>query len=492
MRSSPFFLVALSQVVSADWFMGQLPERYTGNDPIPRMTAASGPDGVNGWSPKPTEAPVVDDGSDDWDLLKRSDQWLKVKRQQSSTWTNSKTCGWFSRSECKFNFARRDSGKLQLTTDLLPPVEPFTCTASETCTTNTDRVVACETGGATTGFFTMCFDYDAYTKGVCSGMGPKTGCCWTSTIGACITYLWPGATPRSMYRCHTSPTIVTMLDVPRSVLEDSTRTSSLPIITSSSSSSTTTTSSSSTSSGTSTGTTTPDDGGGSSNAGAIAGGVVGGVAGAAVLAGAIIFILIKRRGPKPSAGTPQVNPAYSAVAPADNGYNGGAGGQLSPAGAGYPHQSMSPPPMAQTGYFPPGSPTVVGQPSPSAAYLNPSSNTPPAPYDPRQSYYDPAKLAAEQQGQQPYPGPGSPPNPHYGAAAVYPNTTPSPHNAGGFAAPGQYQGMAAPPPMPGQHGYPPAQFVSELDNTAAVPQGQQGNPVEMPVNSPVQGQQQQQ
>ena len=109
MRSSPLILAVISQVVSAEWFMGQLPERYTGNDPIPRMTAASGPDGVNGWSPKPTEAPVVDDGSDGgWDLLKRSDQWMRVKRQQSSAWINLKTCGWFSRSDCEFNFARHD------------------------------------------------------------------------------------------------------------------------------------------------------------------------------------------------------------------------------------------------------------------------------------------------------------------------------------------------------------------------------------------------
>ncbi|KAK4164284.1 hypothetical protein QBC43DRAFT_49380 [Cladorrhinum sp. PSN259] len=476
MRSSPLVLVALSQLVSAEWFVGQQLERYQGNDPLPRMTAASSPDGVNGWSPKPTEAPLVeDDESDSWDLLRRrSDQFVKMKRQSANTWTNQKTCGWFSRSLA----------------------EPFVCTASETCTTNTDRVVACETGGQTTGFFTMCFDYDAYTKGACSGMGPKTGCCWTSSIGACITYIWAGPTARSMYRCHTSPTIVTMLDVPRSALEATISTSSSSmIITSTSSTSSSSSGTSSSSSSTNTGTNSPDpDNKKKSNAGAIAGGVVGGLAGAAVLAGSIIFILIKRRGPKPSS---PVNPSYSAVAnPGDTSYGGGnpqqQQQQFSP---GYgPQNNMTSPQMTSAAYFPPS--TTL---PPSTPYSN--STTPPGNIvpDPRFSYYDPSKFPEQQQQQQQFAGLNSPtPVSQYGA---HPHTTPSPHNAGvvggPYAAPGLQQGQY--PPMPGQYQaygqqqqqQQPHHFVSELDNTATVPQGQQGNPVEMDVNSPVQMSQQQ-
>ncbi|KAK3995534.1 hypothetical protein QBC44DRAFT_18699 [Cladorrhinum sp. PSN332] len=483
MRSSPLVLVALSQLVSAEWFVGQQLERYGGNDPIPRMTAASSPDGVNGWSPKPTKAPIVDesDESASWDLLRRrSDQWVKMKRQGSAnTWTNSRTCGWFSRSQ----------------------FEPFTCTASETCTTNIDRVVACETDGASTGFFTMCFDYDAYTKGACSGMGPKTGCCWTSSIGACITYIWSGATARSMYRCHTSQTIVTMLDVPRSVLEASSTSSSSSSSTSTSSSSSTS-STSSTSSSTSTGTSLPsnDDDKKGSNAGAIAGGVVGGLAGAAILAGAIIFILMKRRGPKQSN---PVNPVYSAVAnPADTSYNNGAPGPHHPQQPFSPQMSVAGGGGGVGGAFYPPSATLA----PSTPYSQ--SHSPPPGTDPRFSYYDPAKLAEQQQQQQQYgvQNPGSPPPPGSQYGVGYPNTTPSPHNAaGGYPAPyhhHQQQGMGVPPmPMPGQQQYQQYptqqqqqqhQFVSELDNTATVPQGREGNPVEMDVNSPVQRQQQQQ
>lgn len=268
----------------------------------------------------------------------------------------------------------------------------------------------------------------------------------TSSIGECITYVWPGATVKSMYRCYSERSIITMLDKPWTI------SSSTSSSTSSSSSSTTTSSSST--SGTApaqstTGVSPPTSGGSSNNTGAIVGGVVGGVAGIALIAGVIAFFIIRSRkkDSKVGAGT-----AYSAVAPGDPAY---PSTPMQPAG--YPPSSVSPQ-MTQAGYFTPGSVGTTLQPNDP---YHPS-NTPPVPgaYDPRQSYYDPAKIAEQQHAAQ------------VGGYVPYPGTTPPQQGAYPGAPPPQQQG-----PYPGA--YPPQQqHVSELD-TANVPAGHQSNPVEM-------------
>lgn len=240
-----------------------------------------------------------------------------------------------------------------------------------------------------------------------------------------------------MYRCYTAPMILTMLDEPQFVLDAATRTTS-----STSSSSTTSTSASAQTTSSAPPPATNDS---SNNTGAIVGGVVGGIAGAAIIAGAIAFLVIRMRRCSGAHGQ-----AYSAIAPGDTSYPG-AGGMMPPAG--YPPQPMSPP-MTQGGYS--GNNTL----RPETAYLSNTTTPPPhlnnttppagGVYDLRQSYYDPGKVAGH---------------------------TPPP--------PGQYPAYPGAPPPQGPYAVPGQQHpASELDHTT-VASGQQGNPAEMPVNSPV-------
>jgi hypothetical protein len=190
---------------------------------------------------------------------------------------------------------------------------------------------------------------------------------------------------------------------------------------------------------------------GGNNTGAIVGGVVGGIAGLALIAGAIAFFIIRQRKKEKAVGA---GTAYSAVAPGDQGYQG-AGGAAPPGG--YPASSISPQ-MSQAGYFSPGSVGTTLQPE--SPYLHGNNPHPPVAgmYDPRQSYYDPAKMAEQQQQHHAYMM--SQP----GYAAPYPGAPP-PH--GGYPKP-----YAAPP-----------HHVSELENTHA-PAGHQTNPVEMAGSGP--------
>jgi hypothetical protein len=192
---------------------------------------------------------------------------------------------------------------------------------------------------------------------------------------------------------------------------------------------------------TETGTPPPATDSGSSNTGAIVGGVVGGVAGIALIAGAIAFFMIRSR-KKANSNVGGGGTAYSAVAPGDPAY---PGSPMPPTG--YPPSSASPQMSQAGGYYNPSSVGTTLQ-HPETPYL--ASATPPVPgaYDPRHSYYDPAKPA----GYAPYPG--------------------SPPLQGG-----QYPG-AYPPPQQ-------MQTVSELD-TSTAPAGHQSNPVEMAVDPPTQ------
>ncbi|KAK4194529.1 hypothetical protein QBC40DRAFT_32664 [Triangularia verruculosa] len=424
----------------AEW-LGQTPDSpHNGHGyGLPRATATSRPDSVNGWSPKPTEAPLVDSGSDvDFvELMRRSEYWLKAKRQ-TTNWLNSRTCGWFDSDASA----------------------PYTCGRSSTCSTNAANVVGCVSSGETVGpFFTVCLDYEASKSGLCKSVGSRTGCCRSSTLPACLMFVWPGPQSQSMYLCHTKPGVQTMLDVPLSVLEASTRSTST-----STTSSSATSESSTVTSPTSTNTDAPPAVNAPVNAGAIAGGIVGGVAGIALIAGGIAFFLIRRRNKASNIQyTRSTNPAYTAVPPND-----------SP----FPTPGMppySPPKQNQAGFLSlPGNSTLRSD----TPYLA-NSITPPNQTDPRYSYqYDPSKPPEMQQGY-----------PQYGAGGLYPHATPDSYNS----QYGQGQGYTPPPPpqgvglaVPGQYQpyapQPQQQFRSELDSGSVVT-GQRGNPAEMPGES---------
>ncbi|KAL2128411.1 hypothetical protein VTI74DRAFT_9213 [Chaetomium olivicolor] len=431
MRSHLWLLAAAGHLAGADWSFGQPLDVHGAPPKLPRETRASTHDGANGWTPRPTEGPA-----NPMELVRKSEEWMRKKRQTESgnTWTDEHTCGWIAGLSSR----------------------AFTCTKSETCATNTDRVVACTSSGMEEDpFFTVCLNYEAVKAGLCNSAGPKTGCCMTSTQGACITYVWPGTTQKSMYRCYTtSQDIITMLNEPQFVIDQRTRTTSTTSASTSSDISSTTTNPLETTSSVS----QPAGDKGGSNTGAIVGGVVGGVAGVAVIAGGIAFLIIRSRNKDNNVGA---GTAYSAVAPAETSYP--PGGPQSPP-TGYPPSSVSPQ-MSQAGYYPPPSTMDTSSIAPGTPYL--ASTTPPVPgaYDPRQSYYDPANAAKHQQMagghlSPPVGGyPGAPPQQGmYAAGAVAPQ--------GAFPAPA-------------------AVHISELD-TATVPSGHAGNPVEMADSSPAQ------
>ncbi|KAK4035231.1 hypothetical protein C8A01DRAFT_38323 [Parachaetomium inaequale] len=411
MRSQLWLLAASGHAAWADWAFGQALDHPRGEAALlmPRETRASTHDGANGWTPRPTDGPSIE--------LARGR--LKAKRQTANT------CGWFVDFES----------------------EPFLCATTERCATNSDNVVGCTSSGATTNpFFTVCLDYQAVQNGACNSLGPQTGCCMTKSIGECITYLWPGPTVKSMYGCYSTRGVFSMQDTP--AISSTTR------VTSRRSSSTSTTSTSETSTETTetgTGTTAvpgqtetgappPASSSGGSNTGAIVGGVVGGVAGIALIAGAIAFFVIRSR--KKNNSNVGGGTAYSAVAPGDPAF---PGSPMPPTG--YAPSSASPQMSQAGGYYNPSSVGTALQ-HPETPYL--ASTTPPVPgaYDPRNSYYDPAKPA----GYVPYPGPTPPQG-------------------------GLYPGAYPPQPQP--------QPVSELD-TSSAPAGHQSNPVEMAVDPPTQ------
>ncbi|TGJ83514.1 hypothetical protein E0Z10_g5268 [Xylaria hypoxylon] len=161
----------------------------------------------SGWTPIPTPAPGVRSDSEVvLDLL---------KRQTSETeWTNSETCGWFS----------------ALSSSAMVCQKGFTCSTS-------DNAVACKskTFGA---FYTACLDYTAFLAGSCSSLNPQTGCCGLESLPACGTLVWTGTPERFMYKCFETASALTMLDVPRFVLDASrfseTHTTPSPTITGSS------------------------------------------------------------------------------------------------------------------------------------------------------------------------------------------------------------------------------------------------------------------
>ncbi|KAK3685276.1 hypothetical protein B0T22DRAFT_213844 [Podospora appendiculata] len=434
MRSSALLLVASSCLASARWVKWTSGQDQFGTTAWqPKETRPSKVDPATGFTPKPTQAPgSTSDAKAVLDLLRRKDG--ARKRQDTGTWLNLETCGYYSGTSSS----------------------AWTCETNYHCATDSNNVVAC-ISGTDQPFYTVCLDYQAYLKGACgSDIGSKTGCCTSSEYGACGTFLWPGQPPKSMYWCFASARIVNMLDEPQYVLDAST-------------SSTTSTSSSSSTSSTTSATTAPADNSNnnnsnnsssSSNIGAIVGGVVGGVAGVALIFGIIAYFIIRSKN-KPVAATQ----TYSAVAPND------PANPAAPQSYAYPQQT-SPQMMQSAGAYPamlkdPSGVTVVQQ----------------QPYDPtRMSYYDPAKPQGLSPASQydayaaPYVAAGQPvPVP----TAVAPPPPHNPHHSMPVPAP-----ALAPVATPAAAPYTQHHAVmSELDSRNFAT-GLSENPAEMGINSP--------
>ncbi|XXH00103.1 hypothetical protein Hte_006445 [Hypoxylon texense] len=183
-------IAALCCVVSAGW-LRQLGGGDDGQSWIARETDIATDSFQTGWSPKPTPAPGAQ--SETGRVLD-----LLLKRETTSNWTNSETCGWISGVSSS----------------------PWTCGDNSTCATNENHIVACILG-TLSDFYSVCLDYDAYLASSCQNDDLGTGCCTSTAYGACATYLWTGDPPRSMFRCASSSAVITMLDEPQFVVDAS-------------------------------------------------------------------------------------------------------------------------------------------------------------------------------------------------------------------------------------------------------------------------------
>ncbi|KAI1390753.1 uncharacterized protein F4822DRAFT_442015 [Hypoxylon trugodes] len=179
--------------VAAEWFRWSDP-RGTPPAWLVQKTSHGTENTQVGWSPKPTPAAGRDVSEEE-----RALEMLKRGITSVTThWTNSETCGWVRGAAS----------------------EPFTCSGSGTCATNSEHIVACVTDTLSP-FYSTCLNYAAWQSSLCVEDGSETGCCLNSQYGECATYFWTGEPVRSMYRCVTSATVVTMLDEPQFVIDAS-------------------------------------------------------------------------------------------------------------------------------------------------------------------------------------------------------------------------------------------------------------------------------
>ncbi|KAL2162958.1 hypothetical protein VTH06DRAFT_6794 [Thermothelomyces fergusii] len=470
MRLHLWILAASGRLVCADWALGQKLDYQAGyvDSLLPRETTTSSPDGVNGWTPRPTQGPPTE-------LVRRRQEWAKRHHDMSNTWINDKTCGWLA--------------------DEIS--EPFVCGENELCATNSDHVIDCITSGEEdpfSTFFTVCFDYSAYENGLCETAAQKTGCCMTESIGECITYVWPGQPEKSMFRCYSERMRITMLETPPG-LETSTSTTS------------TSTETSETEEPSATPSNDDDDEDGdddddaddetpTTRAPSLAASSAewGGIA---LIAGIVAFFIIRSRKSAANTNIGGATPGYSAVAPNDPAYHNHHPGSPMQSVAGYP-PSYASPQMSQAGYYGPNSnpnpgnnAPPTGSPAnnpPDTPFLSNTTTPPPPSASPiynTASYYDPPKDGmAHQPPSPPQPGNGFGVAAHMSTYGAFPGApTPPPPPPPPPAAAGQVPYPGAGAGGAGGYGPYPPQPVSELD-PSSTPMGQHSNPAEMAGDTP--------
>lgn len=250
------------------------------------------------YAPQPTPPPskaVVD-------LLLHRRQRTESSSSSNNFWENDQTCGWYSGISS----------------------QPYRCESPLSCSTNTEDVVACATDGLEQ-FYTVCLNYEAVQSSKCTSAGPQTGCCQDADQPECGTFVWTGTPARSMFKCFSTATLISMLDEPQFII-DASRSSEAASSSSAEAASrssaeaasqsrngpstvlaTTTAADGSTSTITSVigggasasagagagGGSGGGDGGSSTNTGAIAGGVVGGIAFLSLLALLLWYLMRK-------------------------------------------------------------------------------------------------------------------------------------------------------------------------------------------------------
>ncbi|KAJ0114849.1 hypothetical protein J7T55_004591 [Diaporthe amygdali] len=295
--SSIFAVSALSHQASARW-LAYKPDPVIdlrGGD-LARPTQPPEVHDYEVYAPQPTQPPskaVVE-------LLLHRRQRTESSSSSNNIWENDQTCGWYSGISS----------------------QPYKCDSPLTCSTNSDNVVACATDGLEQ-FYTICLNHEAVQSGKCTSAGPQTGCCQDAAQPECGTFVWTGTPARSMFKCFSTATLISMIDEPQFLIDASRSSASAA---SASSADAASRSSAEAASGSGNGpstvvaTTTAADGststvtsvvgsnasasasagngggngGSSTNTGAIAGGVVGGVAFLALLALLLWYLMRKK------------------------------------------------------------------------------------------------------------------------------------------------------------------------------------------------------
>ncbi|KAJ4424627.1 hypothetical protein N0V82_000759 [Gnomoniopsis sp. IMI 355080] len=106
-----------------------------------------------------------------------------------TTVENGATCGWYS-------------GAIS---------QPFECSTSFSCATNTDSIIACSKKGDKSAFFSVCIDLVNAVPKDCSV--PGVLCC-NSINPSCMTLLWTASPTRSLVGCDSIHSTWVMLDYP--------------------------------------------------------------------------------------------------------------------------------------------------------------------------------------------------------------------------------------------------------------------------------------
>lgn len=266
---------------------------------LARPTQPSEVDDYQVWAPEPTQPPskaIVD-----LLLHRQVDTDSASSSSVNNTWENDKTCGWYSGISSK----------------------PYVCGDPLTCATK-GSVIGCATNGIE-GFYTVCLNYAAVKSGKCSSVGVQTGCCEDLEKPACGTLIWPGATARSMFKCFSSATLISMIDQPQYILDSSISAASASSVSAAAAAaasrtgkgpSTVIATSTAADGSTSIYTTVVeggsgasatagagagkggDTGGSSTNTGAVAGGIIGGVALLALIIAFLIWYVMRKKNKK--------------------------------------------------------------------------------------------------------------------------------------------------------------------------------------------------
>ncbi|KAK4183995.1 hypothetical protein QBC35DRAFT_466845 [Podospora australis] len=153
---------------------------------------------------------------------------------------------------------------------------PITCPEQGTCSTS-QGYVACCPSGQTCNIFSSCLDYAAFTRGLCSNLGPQTLCCSNTALSYCNVLTYVDKPGQSLIGCNPAQYAAAVYATPTSTTSTSS-TSSDPVV------STTSTSS--------------DTG---ADIGAIVGGVIGGILLLAVIIGLLVWFILRRKKKKTAA-----------------------------------------------------------------------------------------------------------------------------------------------------------------------------------------------